>query len=92
MNNLAQAPFGGTWVFAALGIASGLVALAAWATHCIWFVRSFGWFPAFTSFGKDMVRKNGLRYFLGMLGLMVPIIGIIHGFAIWAGAGARARN
>jgi hypothetical protein len=48
--------------------------------------------PAFTSFGKDMVRKNGLRYYLGMLGLMVPIVVIIHGFAIWAGAGARVRN
>jgi hypothetical protein len=82
------------WIFPTLAIAIGLVALAAWATHCTWFFRSFGFFRFFRSFGKDNVvrdimRKNWIRYFLGVMGLVVPIVGIIHGFAIWAGAGAR---
>jgi flagellar biogenesis protein FliO len=51
MNNLAQASYGGTWIFLALGIAIGLVALAAWVSHRIWFFSSFGLFPAFTSSG-----------------------------------------
>jgi len=36
--------------------------------------------------------KNWLRYFLGVMGTAVPIVGIIHGFAIWAGAGARVGD
>jgi hypothetical protein len=91
---LAQASDGSTWIFLALGIAIGLVALAAWATHWIWFFRSFGLFRVLVSFGKDnvarnIIRKNWLHYFLGAMGLAVPIVGIIHGFAIWAGAGLR---
>ncbi|MBO0763205.1 MAG: hypothetical protein J2P50_01230 [Hyphomicrobiaceae bacterium] len=93
----AQAADGGTSVLPALFIAIGLVALAAWATHWVWFFRSFGLFRAFTSFGKDNVvqdimRKNWLRYFLGVMGLMIPIVGVIHGFALWAGVGARVGN
>jgi len=94
---LAQASDGSTWLFLSLGITIGLVALAAWMTHWIWFFRSFGLFRVFKSFGKDnvvrnIVRKNWLRYFLGVMGLMAPIIGVIHGFAIWAGSGARVRD
>jgi hypothetical protein len=90
MNNLAQASYGGTWIFLALGIAIGLVALAAWATHVIWylkFVRSYG--KELRSLGKEnvtyysVVRKSLPRLFLGTIGFMVPIVGIIHGFVIW---------
>ena len=38
------------------------------------------------------LRKNWLRYFLGVMGFAFPIVGIIHGFAIWAGAGARVGD
>jgi hypothetical protein len=91
---LAQASDSGTWIFLTLGIAIGLVALATWVTHWIWFFRSFG---LFRSFGKDnvvhsIVRKNWLSYFLGLIGFTVPIVGIMHGFAIWAGADARVGD
>jgi len=95
---LAQASDGSTWIFfAALGITIGLVALGAWLTHCIWFFKSFGLFRAIGSLGKDnvvqnIIRKNWLRYFLGVMGLVVPIVGIIHGCLIWAGVGARVEN
>jgi precorrin-6x reductase len=36
----AQASDSGTWIFLTLGIAIGLVAMAAWLTHSIWFLRS----------------------------------------------------
>ena len=70
--------------------------MAAWATHMIWFFRSFGFVRFYRSFGKDNVihdimRKNWVRYFLGVTGLVIPIVGTIHGFAIWAGAGARVE-
>jgi hypothetical protein len=96
MTILAQASDGSTW-YLALGIGIGLVALAAWATHWIWFFRSFGLFRAIRSLGKDNVvhnimRENWLRYFLGVMGLTIPIVGIVHGFAIWAGVGARVRS
>jgi len=82
------------WIFPTVAIAIGLVALAAWATHWVWFFRSFGLFRFYRSFRKDnvirdIIRKNWMRYFLGVMGLAVPIVGVIHGFAIWAGAGAR---
>ena len=82
------------WIFPTVAIAIGLVALAAWATHVVWFFGSFGFFRFYRSFGKDNVirdimRKNWMRYFLGVVGLVVPMVGVIHGFAIWAGAGAR---
>ena len=95
---LAQASDGSTWMFlAALGIAIGLAALAAWFTHWIWFFRSFGLFRAIRSLGKDnvvqnIIRKNWLRYFLGVMGLAVPIVGIIHGLLLWAGVGARVGD
>jgi len=80
-----------------LGIAIGLVALGAWLTHWTWFFKSFGLFRAIGSLGKDnvvpnIIRKNWLRYFLGVMGLAVPIVGIIHGCLIWAGVGARVEN
>jgi len=56
--------------------------LAAWGTHWIWFFRSFGMFA----------RGISARYFLGLIGLLVPIVGIIHGVAIWAGFGARVGD
>ena len=80
---LTQASDGGTGIFLALFIAIGLFALAAWGTHWIWYFRSFG------------VRGNlvlNARYFLGVIGLVVPIVGIIHGVAIWAGFGARVGD
>jgi len=85
------------WIFPTVAIAIGLVALAAWATHWVWFFRSFGLFRFYRSFGKDnvirdIIRKNWMRYFLGVMGLAVPIVGVIHGFAIWAGAGARVAE
>ena len=75
---LAQASDSGMWILIALGIAV-VVALAAWGTHWIWYFRSFGMFAMGIS----------PRYFLGVIGLLVPIVGIIHGVLIWAGAGAR---
>lgn len=97
MTILAQASNGGTWIFLALGIAIVLVASAAWLTHLIWFFRAFGLFRLLRSFGKDnvarnLVRNNWLSCFLGAIGLTVPIVGIVHGFAIWAGAGARVGD
>ena len=79
---LTQASDGGTGIFLALFIAIGLFALAAWGTHWIWFFRSFGMFT----------RGISARYFLGLIGLLVPIVGIIHGVAIWAGFGARVGD
>ena len=101
MTILAQASNGGTWIFLTLGIAVGLVALAAWVTHWIWFFRllqaAVTVLASRQSFGQDnvvlnIVRKNWLSYFLGVIGITVPVVGIMHGFAIWAGAGARVRD
>jgi hypothetical protein len=78
---LAQASDSGMWIFIAVGIAVA-VALAAWGTHWIWYFRSFGMFA----------RGISARYFLGIIGLLVPIVGIIHGVAIWAGAGVRVGD
>jgi hypothetical protein len=78
---LAQGSDSDMWILIALGIA-GVVALAAWGTHWIWHFRSFGMFA----------RGFSPRYFLGVIGLLVPIIGIIHGVAIWAGAGVRVGD
>jgi hypothetical protein len=88
MITLAQASDDGT---------IGLVTMSAYITHRIWCFRSFGLFRVFRSFGKDnpvrnIARNNWLRYFLGVMGLTVPIVGIIHGFAIWARAGARVSD
>ena len=82
---LTQAAEGGTWIFLALFIVIGLFALAAWATHWIWYFRSFG------MFARGNVVLNA-RYFLGVIGLVVPIVGMIHGVAIWAGGGARVGH
>ena len=82
---LAQASDGGMRIFLALFIAIGLFALAAWGTHWIWYFRSFGMFA-----GGNVVLSA--RYFLGVIGLVVPIVGIIHGVAIWAGFGARVGD
>jgi hypothetical protein len=86
MTVLAQAFDSGMWIPALL-IAIGLVALAAWLTHVIWFLRSLA-----------LYRSLGMAYFLnayywlGVIGFTVPIVGVIHGFAIWAGAGARLED
>jgi hypothetical protein len=80
---LTQASDGGTGIFLALFIAIGLFALAAWGTHWIWYFRSFGM--------RGPVVLSA-RYFLGVIGLVVPIVGIIHGVAIWAGVGARVGD
>jgi hypothetical protein len=80
---LTQASGGGMRIFLAHFIAIGLFALAAWGTHWIWYFRSFG------------MRGNlvlNARYFLGVIGLVIPIVGIIHGVAIWAGFGARVGD
>jgi len=82
---LTQASDGGTGIFLTLFIAIGLFALAAWGTHWIWYFRSFGMFA-----GGNVVLSA--RYFLGVIGLVVPIVGIIHGVAIWAGFGARVGD
>jgi len=81
---------GHTWIFF-FGIAIGLVALAAWVTHCIWFFRSFGSGSVLSKESRAIIRNNGLRYYLGIMGLMIPIIGAGHGLAIWAGVGARVK-
>jgi len=74
---------GHTWVFF-LGIAIGLVALAAWVTHCIWFFRLFGSGSVLSKDASVIIRNNGLRYVLGIMGLMMPIVGVGHGIVIWA--------
>ena len=79
---LTQASDGGMGIFLAVFIAIALLALAAWGTHWIWYFRSFGMFA----------RGIGPRYFLGLIRLVVPIVGIIHGVLIWAGAGARVGD
>jgi hypothetical protein len=82
---LTQAADGGTWIFLALFIVIGLFALAAWATHWIWYFRSFGMFAT----GNVVLSAP---FVLGVIGLVVPIVGIIHGVAIWAGGGARVGH
>ena len=82
---LTQASDAGTGILLALFIVIGLFALAAWGTHWIWYFRSFGMFA-----GGNVVLSA--RYFLGVIGLVVPIVGIIHGVAIWAGFGARVGD
>src|SRR5215831_16253142 len=82
---LTQASDGGTGIILALFIAIGLFALAAWGTHWIWYFRSFGMFA-----GGNAVLSA--RNFLGVIGLVVPIVGIIHGVAIWVGVGVRVGN
>jgi len=84
----AQAPDGGTWIFLTLGVAIGLVALAAWLTHLIWFLRSLEFFRS--TFGMGLLRNA--HYWLFVIGFAVPIVGVIHGFAIWAGAGAQVGD
>jgi hypothetical protein len=83
----AQASDGGTWIFLTLGIAIGLVVLAAWLTHLIWLLRSLKFFR---SLGMGNLRNA--HYWLGVIGFAVPIVGVIHGFAIWAGAGAQVGD
>src|SRR5215813_12113710 len=84
MTILAQAS---EWIFPTLAIAIGLVALAAWLTHSIWFLRSL-------VFLKSLGMGNLLNahYWLGVIGFALPIVGVIHGFAIWAGAGAQVGD
>jgi hypothetical protein len=69
-------------------IAIGLVALAAWLTHLIWFLRSLKFFM---SLGMGKQLRNA-HYWLGVIGFAVPIVGVIHGVAIWAGAGAQVGD
>ncbi len=90
MTGLAQTSDGGTWILV-LAIAIGLVALAAWVTHLIWLFRSFG-LSSPLLMDKEFLAKNSLRYVLGVMGLMIPIVGVIHGVATWAGVGAQVRN
>src|SRR5262245_21224914 len=78
---------GGFWPLS-LPIAIGLVALAAWLTHSIWFLRSLVFFR---SLGMANLFLN-TYYWLGVIGFTVPIVGVIHGFAIWAGAGAKVGD
>jgi len=87
MTTTAQAFDGGTWIFLTLGIAIGLVALAAWLTHSIWFLRSLVFFKSL-----GMGHLLNAHYWLGVIGFAVPIVGVIHGFAIWAGAGAQVGD
>jgi len=61
MTILAEVSNGGTWIFPTLGIAIGLVALAAWVTHFIWFFRSFGLFRSIRSLGTDNVARSLMR-------------------------------
>ena len=51
---------GGFWPLS-LPIAIGLVALAAWVTHFIWFFRSFGLFRSIRSLGTDNVARSLMR-------------------------------
>jgi hypothetical protein len=79
-----------TFIFFGLVIAIGLIALAALVTHWIWYfkvLRSYGkelrWCRKENVTRYSVVRKNLPRIFLGTMGFMVPIVGIIHGFVIW---------
>jgi hypothetical protein len=85
---------GATSIFLALGIAIALVALTTWLTHYMWFLRSFGLpAPLFRHrVVHDVIRKNWLRYVLGVMRLMIPIVGGQSWFAIWVGAGAQLRD
>jgi hypothetical protein len=50
-----------------------VVFVAAWATHLSWFVKA--------------ASKGGTPAVLtvGLLGLLIPIFGIVHGVIIWFG-------
>lgn len=50
----------------------------AWITHVVWIVRT-------------LARSDGAaasQMVLGILGVLMPPVGILHGYMIWLGAGA----
>ena len=48
---------------------------AAWVTHIVWLLQKLG-ADAGVTFGQIL---------LGLLGLFVPPVGVVHGVMIWAG-------
>jgi hypothetical protein len=68
-----------------LAIAALLVGLAAYVTHGVWFIR-------FLLFTRSLQQRRPWPLFLGMMGVIFPIVGMIHGCAIWAGTGARVGD
>ena len=70
---LAENPAG--YVLLVLGLLLLGSMFAAWATHWIWFIR------------RCRGGNIDARVFsLGVSGILLPIVGIIHGYAIWLGA------
>ena len=49
--------------------------IAAWITHIVWLLQKLGADGGVT-FGQIL---------LGLLGLLVPPVGVVHGVMIWAG-------
>lgn len=67
----------GSWLFVVF-LCFALSAVAAWITHVIWIIRIFAR-PEFTATLGNIL--------LGIFGVCVPPVGMIHGFMIWIGVG-----
>ena len=64
----------------AIGIIVALACVAAFGTHWCWFVARC-W----------RRRVDPVVLALGVLGILVPLVGALHGFCIWIGARVSAK-
>jgi hypothetical protein len=61
---------------------------AAWFTHMFWFVKALG--AEIAKPWGDRFRGAQLVPMVGICGLFIPIIGVVHGVMIWLGRGMGA--
>lgn len=64
----------GSGLLMLLGLAAALSFFAAWATHWWWFIKSW-----------RECNKRRPQIILGVAGILLPMVGMIHGYAIWVG-------
>ena len=64
-----------SWTLVGLLFTLGLVltSMAAWATHAIWIIKVLA----------STAGATAGQIVLGILGVVVPPIGVIHGILIW---------
>jgi hypothetical protein len=65
----------GSGLLMLLGLAAALSFFAVWATH--WWIKSW----------RDRNERRP-QIVLGVAGILLPIVGMIHGYAIWVGGSA----